>query len=199
MIRELRNSIFSLRPHEAASLGLARGLAELAREYEVNALVRPELLLAPGFDERVPAHVIAGRAAGGARGRSPTSHATRERARCGSQRPSTTARCTSSSATTAAASTRRTTPAAKVWATCANRLLALGGSLHVASATGEGTTITLEWPAVTRIMLVDDHEVVRAGLRALLEAQDDLEVVGEAGTAGESRAPRPLLPSPTSW
>jgi DNA-binding NarL/FixJ family response regulator len=34
-----------------------------------------------------------------------------------------------------------------------------------------------------RVFLLDDHEVVRRGLRALLEAEDDLEVVGEAGTA----------------
>lgn len=53
-IRELRNYIFRLRPHEAASLGLERGLAELAREYEVNALVRPELQIAPSLDARVP-------------------------------------------------------------------------------------------------------------------------------------------------
>ena len=32
---------------------------------------------------------------------------------------------------------------------------------------------------------MDDHEVVRAGLRALLDSQDDLTVVGEAGTAEE--------------
>jgi DNA-binding NarL/FixJ family response regulator len=32
-----------------------------------------------------------------------------------------------------------------------------------------------------RILLVDDHEVVREGLRAFLELQDGLEVVGEAG------------------
>lgn len=33
---------------------------------------------------------------------------------------------------------------------------------------------------VIRIVLVDDHPVVRAGLRALIDAQDDLSVVGEA-------------------
>ena len=36
-----------------------------------------------------------------------------------------------------------------------------------------------------RILLVDDHEVVRAGIKALLDAQDDMVVVGEAGTAEE--------------
>lgn len=33
-----------------------------------------------------------------------------------------------------------------------------------------------------RILIADDHPVVRAGLRALLDAEDDLEVVGEAAT-----------------
>ena len=32
-----------------------------------------------------------------------------------------------------------------------------------------------------RIVLADDHEVVRSGLRMLLEAEEDFEVVGEAG------------------
>ncbi|AOX66426.1 MULTISPECIES: response regulator transcription factor [unclassified Curtobacterium] len=35
-----------------------------------------------------------------------------------------------------------------------------------------------------RILIADDHPVVRAGLRALLDAEDDLEVVGEAATPG---------------
>jgi two-component system response regulator DevR len=38
----------------------------------------------------------------------------------------------------------------------------------------------------TRVFLLDDHEVVRRGLRDLIEAEDDLTVVGEAGTAEEA-------------
>jgi two-component system response regulator DevR len=38
----------------------------------------------------------------------------------------------------------------------------------------------------TRVFLLDDHEIVRRGVRELLEAQSDLEVVGEAGTAQEA-------------
>ncbi len=42
-----------------------------------------------------------------------------------------------------------------------------------------------------RVFLLDDHEIVRRGVRELLEAQDDIEVVGEAATAAEgvSRIP----------
>jgi DNA-binding NarL/FixJ family response regulator len=39
-----------------------------------------------------------------------------------------------------------------------------------------------------RVFLLDDHEVVRRGLREMLEAEDDLTVVGEAGTADEALA-----------
>ena len=38
----------------------------------------------------------------------------------------------------------------------------------------------------TRIFLVDDHEVVRRGVRDMLEAEDDFEVVGEAGSVEEA-------------
>jgi two-component system response regulator NreC len=37
-----------------------------------------------------------------------------------------------------------------------------------------------------RLLLVDDHEVVRSGLRMLLESQHDIQIVGEAGTAAEA-------------
>jgi two-component system response regulator NreC len=39
---------------------------------------------------------------------------------------------------------------------------------------------------VIRVVLVDDHAVVRSGLRLLLEAQDDLEVIGEGGSAQDA-------------
>jgi two-component system response regulator NreC len=39
---------------------------------------------------------------------------------------------------------------------------------------------------VITLLIVDDHAVVRAGLRLLLEREDDLEVVGEAGDAREA-------------
>jgi two-component system response regulator DevR len=42
--------------------------------------------------------------------------------------------------------------------------------------------------AATRVFLVDDHEVVRNGLRSLLEDEPDLEVAGEAATAAEALA-----------
>ena len=37
-----------------------------------------------------------------------------------------------------------------------------------------------------RLMLVDDHAVVRSGLRMLLEGELDVQIVGEAGTASEA-------------
>jgi two-component system response regulator DevR len=36
------------------------------------------------------------------------------------------------------------------------------------------------------VFLLDDHEVVRRGVRELIEAEDDMVVVGEAGTAEEA-------------
>jgi two-component system response regulator DevR len=40
----------------------------------------------------------------------------------------------------------------------------------------------------TRVFLLDDHEVVRRGLREMVDAESDLEVVGEASTAEEALA-----------
>ena len=37
-----------------------------------------------------------------------------------------------------------------------------------------------------RIVVVDDHAVVRSGLRLLLEAEEDMKVVGDAGNARDA-------------
>jgi DNA-binding NarL/FixJ family response regulator len=37
-----------------------------------------------------------------------------------------------------------------------------------------------------RVLIVDDHAVLRAGLRMLIDAEADMETVGEAGTVGDA-------------
>ena len=91
------------------------------------------------------------------------------------------------------------------------RVEAIGGAFSLKSSVSSGTTITLSAPlnptpdappetsmAISdqvpgvpqspsqrlRILLVDDHAMVRQGLRSVLESYHDLEVVGEAGDGG---------------
>ena len=55
---------------------------------------------------------------------------------------------------------------------------------------------TSETPAGTekiKVFLLDDHEVVRRGLRDLLESDGDIEVVGESGSAQEAIRRIPAL------
>ncbi|WP_405860103.1 response regulator transcription factor [Streptomyces sp. NBC_00090] len=47
--------------------------------------------------------------------------------------------------------------------------------------------------APTRVFLVDDHEVVRRGLRDLIDDEPDMDVVGEAATAEQALARGPAL------
>ena len=44
-----------------------------------------------------------------------------------------------------------------------------------------------------KVFLLDDHEIVRRGLRDLLEAEDDLLVIGESGSAREAERIIPTL------
>src|SRR6202046_5906852 len=44
-----------------------------------------------------------------------------------------------------------------------------------------------------RVFLLDDHEIVRRGVRDLLEGEPDIVVVGEAGTAASALARIPAL------
>jgi two-component system response regulator DevR len=63
----------------------------------------------------------------------------------------------------------------------------------IRTVNGDGTSGGLETAlddqvTKVRVFLLDDHEIVRRGLRELLEFEDDFEVVGEAGTADEARS-----------
>src|SRR4051795_5548818 len=44
-----------------------------------------------------------------------------------------------------------------------------------------------------RVYVLDDHEVVRRGMRDLLEAEDDIEIVGESGSAVDAGHRIPAL------
>src|SRR5246127_1470673 len=56
-------------------------------------------------------------------------------------------------------------------------------------ADGNGSTAVRQ----ISVFLLDDHEVVRRGVRDLLEAEPDIQVVGEAGTASSALARIPAL------
>ena len=43
-------------------------------------------------------------------------------------------------------------------------------------------------PSTIRVLIVDDHEIVRKGIRALLATKRDIQVVGEAGDGAEAVA-----------
>ncbi|WP_433713935.1 response regulator [Nocardia sp. CA-084685] len=46
---------------------------------------------------------------------------------------------------------------------------------------------------MTSVFLVDDHQIVRRGVRDLVESESDLEVIGEAGTVAQALARIPAL------
>ena len=49
--------------------------------------------------------------------------------------------------------------------------------------------------AKIRVLIVDDHAIVRAGLRMLVNPQPDMEVVGEVRRWARSLAPSPARPT----
>jgi signal transduction histidine kinase len=95
------------------------------------------------------------------------------------------------------------------------RMIALGGSFDLQSVPGKGTVASLQLPHTAsdgkvedaaplrslspgltsisrrlvtplRVLIVDDHQMVREGLNSILEEYDDLTVVGEASTGEQA-------------
>jgi len=58
---------------------------------------------------------------------------------------------------------------------------------------GSDVRLEVHMNKIVRVFLLDDHEVVRRGLRELLESEGDIEVVGEAGTAAAATARIPAV------
>ncbi len=60
-------------------------------------------------------------------------------------------------------------------------------------AAGPATVADEAVPAAIRVFLLDDHEIVRRGVRELIEAEDDIVVAGEAGSVAEALARIPAV------
>ncbi len=58
---------------------------------------------------------------------------------------------------------------------------------------GEGGSQPGETPRQIRVFVLDDHELVRVGLKKLLAAEPDISVVGEAGTVSSALNRLPVL------
>ena len=75
---------------------------------------------------------------------------------------------------------------------CGSGLALVGGRLEMGTRHGGGTEVRLLVPPgggmadQVRILLADDHALVRQGVRMILDAQPDLTVVAEAGDGAEA-------------
>ncbi|MDQ1680043.1 MAG: hypothetical protein QOI42_902, partial [Frankiaceae bacterium] len=67
------------------------------------------------------------------------------------------------------------------------------GQRSLATVTDGGETDAMTDDAQVRVFLLDDHEIVRRGLKELLDGEGDIVVVGEASTAAEALARVPAL------
>ena len=68
-----------------------------------------------------------------------------------------------------------------------------GATPFPAALPSQSTTSEGQNAVTISVFLLDDHEIVRRGIAQLLTAEDDIEVVGEAGTAAQALARMPAL------
>lgn len=144
-IRELRAAIFRMRPHGGTELGLAGGLAELAREYEANALLRPELDVPVGVAARVPASVVPDALAIAREALSNVArHANAATVRISAELADSHVQMTV--ADDGEGFNGETTSAGQGLANMRERAAALGAQLHIDSGSQHGTRVTVTIP-----------------------------------------------------
>ena len=96
-------------------------------------------------------------------------------------------------ATTGSASSPVTRAPASASTACRPARPRSGEPCEVRSEPGGGTTLRPGGAAVIRLLVVDDHPVVRAGMVAMLGEESDFEVVGEAANGAEALGLVPRL------
>ena len=167
-MEELRSLIFELRPPAPESEGLA---AALRKHVDVlRRVARRAVAIEPRRATREPR--------GRARPRSSASPRRRCTTRCATPAPTPRRRAACDCAATAhlrltvaddGAGFDPDEPGVRSrrlgLTSMEERARALGGTLSIDSAPGAGTTVVLEVPRVIRVLVVDDHAVVRQGLR----------------------------------
>ena len=81
------------------------------------------------------------------------------------------------------------------------RVERLGGRFNVESQPGHGAVLSIRFPMrrrrMIRIVLADDHAVMRRGLRLVLEQQKDFQVLAEANDGREAMSLVESLSNPT--
>jgi two-component system response regulator DevR len=187
---DVRNYILELRPQLVEEKGLVWAINELLKDLEVNTLAHTSVDLDPDWvaalDEEQQRHVIQ-------IARELLSNVARHgqasevRVACsGSNDEGIVLEITDDGVGFDPDTVRRGQGLANI----EHRAESLGGIVTMAPREPKGMTFTVRIPpqrehldrheGKLRVMLVDDHEVVREGLRSLLEVEEDIEVVAEA-------------------
>ena len=199
IVQGIRNYIFGLRPHELGKRGIHVGLITLAEELRVNALIKSQLRVTPGVERLLDANItldlllIAREAISNvirhSRARTTSIELTEQKGRV-----LLTVRDDGVGFETKEAGRRKGDGLGNMQ----ERAASIGARLRVRSRPGHGTVVRLELPlsdqagfppeSGVRLLLVDDHEVVRRGLRTVFDGEADIEVVGDVGTATEAVA-----------
>lgn len=186
VVRDVRSYIFALQPKSVEERGLKRGIEELIEDLKVNALAETSVELSETALEMIPEaakgdmiQIVRGVLSNIAR----HARATQVSVECAVRDdrvvmsieddgigfdPATIQRGDGHQ--------HRRTFQAHRWTVRHLEARTKRHGAHLVSSRGEELTMAES----LKVMLVDDHEIVRQGLRSLLEAEADIEVVAEA-------------------